>query len=312
MTRDVEVIQGDCLTVMRGMVAGSVNAVVTDPPFGVRSESWDDKDQYEFARFTMAWLAEAKRVAPELLVFCNQDDAINDLCRKLYKRVRRLIWSKPEGSQLAGGRECGVWYSYECVLHCHEREGWSVVEPKSLELAGLIRKAREAAGLSRGAVDIAIRGKKTGLCFRWEEGACLPTHEQFEKLKPLLSIDGDIGNALGTAHGMRDDLKDKAAALASKYAARSFDVLTYPTVTRGRHPCEKPLGLMIQLLETIGEDYESVLDPFAGSGTTAVACMKTGRRCIAIESDPRYCEVIEWRVRDASTPLFALAEGGAP
>jgi DNA modification methylase len=301
---DVTILHGDCLEILPTLEVGSVDAIITDPPFGVRSEIWDDMDTREFARFTMAWLAEARRIAPELLVFCNQDSITYDLCRMLYKRVRRLIWNKPPGSQMAGGRECGVWFTYECVLHCHGRESWSVVEPKSLEVAGMIRKAREAIGISRGAVDVALRGKKTGLCYRWEEAACLPTKDQANKLAALLKLNGEFHDALAIAYEVRNETKFKAADMASEHAAEGFDVMTHRTITKGHHPCEKPLGLMIELMETIGADYKVVLDPFAGSGTTGVACQKTGRRAILIEEDPECIPVIKRRIEAAETPLF--------
>ena len=40
---------------------------------------------------------------------------------------------------------------------------------------------------------------------------------------------------------------------------------------------------------------EAVIDPFAGSGSTLIACEQTGRRCFAVELDPRYCDVIRKR-----------------
>lgn len=70
------------------------------------------------------------------------------------------------------------------------------------------------------------------------------------------------------------------------------------------HRTQKPLGLVSQWVREFSNPGDLILDPFAGSGTTAVACLKTGRRCIAIESDARYIPVIERRVRDARTPLF--------
>ena len=42
-----------------------------------------------------------------------------------------------------------------------------------------------------------------------------------------------------------------------------------------------------------------VLDPFLGSGTTAVACVQTGRNFIGIEIDPGYCAIAEKRIREA-------------
>jgi site-specific DNA-methyltransferase (adenine-specific) len=75
---------------------------------------------------------------------------------------------------------------------------------------------------------------------------------------------------------------------------------------RIEHPTQKPIALMKWIMELLGVPVGStVLDPFAGSGTTGVACMKTGRRCILIEKDERYLPVIHRRLKEAETPLFA-------
>jgi DNA modification methylase len=55
-----------------------------------------------------------------------------------------------------------------------------------------------------------------------------------------------------------------------------------------RHPHEKPVALMAALVRYCARPAELVLDPFAGSGSTLVACAKTGRRGIGLEIDPRY------------------------
>ena len=61
------------------------------------------------------------------------------------------------------------------------------------------------------------------------------------------------------------------------------------------HPYEKPVNLIKYLLENI--DCKSVLDPFAGSGTTGVACKKTGRNYILIEKEEKYCKIAKQRLR---------------
>lgn len=293
---DIRIIHGDCRSVMASMPDGFVDAVVTDPPFGVRSDAWDDMDSREFAAFCMGWLSQARRLAPEMVLFSTQDPTLYKLCRLLYKRVRRMIWYKPLGSQYAGARECGVFYAYEEILHCHDRGTWSVVEPKDAEVGRLIRAARESAGLSRGAVDIAIRGKKTGLCYRWEEGACLPTGEQAERLCSLLCLNGEFSAALQTAVEAKSDTVGKAREQASVHAARNIDVFEHRTVTGGQHPCEKPVPLIVDIIEALGSGWQTILDPFAGSGTTLVAALKTGRRAVGIEIAPAYVEIARRRI----------------
>lgn len=71
------------------------------------------------------------------------------------------------------------------------------------------------------------------------------------------------------------------------------------------HPCPKPLGKWVKLLERVSLPGEMVLDPFIGSGTTAVACQNTGRKCIGIERDPGYYATAIKRVQSAQLPLLA-------
>lgn len=65
------------------------------------------------------------------------------------------------------------------------------------------------------------------------------------------------------------------------------------------HPTEKPIGLLSTLAEVVTEAGQTILDPFMGSGTTGVACVKLGRRFIGIEIDPGYFEIACQRIRDA-------------
>lgn len=66
------------------------------------------------------------------------------------------------------------------------------------------------------------------------------------------------------------------------------------------HPCQMPLTLMMDVVGWL-ENVEgaTIIDPFAGSGTTAVACEKRGIPWRAIEIDPDYCEIIRRRIDEA-------------
>lgn len=58
-----------------------------------------------------------------------------------------------------------------------------------------------------------------------------------------------------------------------------------------QHPTQKPLALMMWCLEKYSKPGMTILDPFLGSGTTAVACKKLGRNFIGIEKEPAYVEI---------------------
>jgi site-specific DNA-methyltransferase (adenine-specific) len=65
-----------------------------------------------------------------------------------------------------------------------------------------------------------------------------------------------------------------------------------------RHPNEKPVALVEHFLRLTTEKGETVLDPFTGSGTTGVACIRTGRRFIGIEIEPKYFDIACKRIED--------------
>ncbi len=65
-----------------------------------------------------------------------------------------------------------------------------------------------------------------------------------------------------------------------------------------QHPTQKPLALMQWCLGFL-PDAKTILDPFMGSGTTGVACVKTGRKFIGIELDPDYFDIACKRIEEA-------------
>ena len=58
------------------------------------------------------------------------------------------------------------------------------------------------------------------------------------------------------------------------------------------HPTMKPIEILAKFVRNSSRKGESVLDPFAGSGSTMVACEKLGRKCYSMELDPKYAQVI--------------------
>jgi DNA modification methylase len=60
----------------------------------------------------------------------------------------------------------------------------------------------------------------------------------------------------------------------------------------------KPVALIAAQLANSSRRGDPVLDLFAGSGSTLIASEQLGRRCYAVELDPRYCDVIRRRYRE--------------
>lgn len=88
---------------------------------------------------------------------------------------------------------------------------------------------------------------------------------------------------------------------------RSYDWVEYNQVKnvskeKTNHPCQMPLALMDDVVGWLsGMDGITIIDPFAGSGTTCVACERRGIPWVGIEIDPEYCDLIIARVESLHT-----------
>lgn len=70
------------------------------------------------------------------------------------------------------------------------------------------------------------------------------------------------------------------------------------------HPTQKPVPLIMRQLEEYATPDMLILDPFAGSGTTAIACHNLGMRCISIEKDERYAAMANQRLQKHKEQLL--------
>lgn len=76
---------------------------------------------------------------------------------------------------------------------------------------------------------------------------------------------------------------------------------------RGKlHPTQKPVALFEYLIKTYTNEGDTVLDNCAGSGTTALAALRTGRKYILIEKDAAYCDIIRKRIEGHMPLLQAI------
>ena len=64
------------------------------------------------------------------------------------------------------------------------------------------------------------------------------------------------------------------------------------------HPTQKPVAVMREIVEYLSDEKDVVLDPFAGSGSTLVACFQLNRKAIGIEFDPKFVDAIIKRLEN--------------
>ena len=207
------------------------------------------------------------------------------------------------------------------------------------------RDALTFAALDDGTVDWCA-SEFVRVCKRWmliftDEMNVAPWAEQVDsyggeyirkgtwvKIGPMPQMSGDRP-AVGTediviCHGWRPPRREKNTNARPRLrwnGGGQAAVWTYNAQDGQEHihPTQKPLALMMKLVELFTEPDDIVLDPFCGSGSTGVACLRLGRRFIGIEQDPKFADAAVARleaedkgldardVRAGQLPMFEAA-----
>jgi len=83
-------------------------------------------------------------------------------------------------------------------------------------------------------------------------------------------------------------------------------------VSNDLHPTMKPVELVERAVRNSSKSRDTVLDPFGGSGSTLIACERSGRYARLIELEPRYCDVIVRRFQEYAGKVATLEADGRP
>ena len=113
---------------------------------------------------------------------------------------------------------------------------------------------------------------------------------------------GDLFNSYGPQHELILFATRGRKGFAGK---RPVDVIRSPKVPAQQllHSCQKPIGLIQELLKNSSIEKDIVLDPFSGSSTTAIACEQLSSRWICIEIDEKNCEISAKRLKQETSQL---------
>jgi len=142
------------------------------------------------------------------------------------------------------------------------------------------------------ACDIPVSHSRYVFC-RWDNIGALPRPKS---LVTWVKNNWSMGD-LNHEHGRQTEVAAFYAGDAHFFpTGRPTDVVYAARTGNEHHPTEKPVDLMLQV---VGWTSGTVLDPFMGSGTTGVACVKLGRKFIGIEKEPRYFDIACRRIEDA-------------
>ena len=151
-----------------------------------------------------------------------------------------------------------------------------------------------------------------GAFFVWQAQPQVPNfHKWFPaKYRIMAAIKNFVQIYPGPAYASFDPVvvwwKEGAKPYAKGDACRDWFLAdTTPSGRKKRgeagitHPCPRPIQHMLHVVDQWVPEGGRVLDPFAGSGTTGVACKELGREFVGIETSADYCEIARARIQQA-------------
>ena len=302
-----ELHHGDCLEVMAGMEAGSVDAVVCDPPYGTMNgaelDGWSENATiWDTALDCSQMFSECNRLlrTSGALVLFSQEPYTSHIIKNAHGNVPfayRMVWLKDHFANSLIAKTAPVNYTEDvCVffkkydtLSQHPLREYS---KKIMDFIGLdLKKINDSLGHRKAEHFFYTESTQFGLCTEQTYTQIIEKwsiHNQpwFLTYEELL----DVNRRFNRRFNLPKNKKYKS------------NVLQYRKDYTGLHPTQKPVALMVDIIETYTNEGETVLDFTMGSGTTGVAAMLTGRRFIGIEKDAEYFAIAQERISTTGKP----------
>lgn len=285
------VITGDCIEELRRLPDNSVHLILSDIPYGIGADDWDVLHENTNSAYLGASPAQLKAGA----VFKRRGKPINgwseadrlipkqyyDWCSSWAAEWLRVL--KPGGSAMVfAGRR----FAPRCITALEDagfnfRDLLSWIRPRATHRAQRLSVVYEKRN------DIVNSASWEG----WRVGNLRPNFEPIIWcFKPYRITIAD--NVLEHGVGAYNQLEFE------QRVGHFNNVIECGMAPKegGLHPSQKPAALMETLIALTTKPGQTVLDPFAGSGTTAAAALNSGRRYIIIEKSPHYVEIAKRRL----------------
>lgn len=318
----IQLYQGDCLELLKSIPDGSVDLVLTDPPFGTmkgqgkspaaRSLCLDNCD-WDVKLPTVEMFEELSRVLRPngKCVLFGQEPYTSELINEEIPSMPfayRAIWLKnTTGNPLKCNK--AMLCRYEDILifaKIHPKHDFEGVHP----LRNYSKMVFDFIGMTKKAL-IDVLGQRVDHFFRFNSTQfSLCTESTYTEIVNLFHIDSMEGfkpfeelQEIDTKY--REDLiknmNEQCPSVFNLWQGNKSksNVLEYAKDMDGFHPTQKPVKLLEDLIQTFSNTNDIVLDFTMGSGSTGVACVNTGRRFIGMEIDGGYFEIAKKRIEEA-------------
>lgn len=295
------VILGDCTEELKKLDSNSVDLIIADPPyFKVIGEKWDYqwKTEKEYVEWCLEWISEVSRVLRLGGTF---------YCFGYFRTLALLVPYFDElgldlrqqilvdkGMRAVSGRATKKYRLFpnttESILFI-TKDNKQFVKP-------FLKERQQALGLKSKEINEGLGVKSNGGGM-WSiytgKNVCeqFPTKELWSKLEKVLDFKlpyESVAQTFNPQMGVTDIWRD-------------IDFYKEKRV----HSTQKPLKLIQRLILASSNEGDIVLDPFAGSGSTAIAALQLKRNYITIEADEAYYKEVLNRIESVENPLGNLA-----
>jgi DNA modification methylase len=327
------IYQWDCIEGMRMIPDNSADLIVIDPPYNIgKDRRWDKYKARDYIEFMTSVFKECERVLKftgSLYWFHNDMNQVRKLMDAIdtstkFEFKNFIIWNKRyKGSPRkyyfdnvikTESSRCYRPLSEYCLFYASDSgnlygdTGWERVKLDVNNFANLrqyFKELHQATGLTKKEV-FAIVGQRADHCFRYNSSQWdLPTQETYDNLLRLVRGESFVVRDYTDLRIEYEKLRIEYEVLRKEYEKERYtynhqathhDVWDYEVAPKQGHVTPKPVDLIENIIRHSSNEGDIVLDCFMGSGTTAVAAVRTGRNFIGFEREPEYVEIANKRL----------------
>lgn len=304
----------DCLEGLREVPDGLVDLIVTDPPYGTMKGLNDryDWDVRVPAAELLGHLARVTRPGGKAVVFAQSDYTAELMTSALPSLpfCYRAIWLKNQFANHLGCNNSMVSFYEDILIFSkinpkHDFDGANPLRKYFSRVRDYIgfrsyKELNRVLGHRRAEHVFYINTTQFALC---TESVYKELTERFalEDMPGFMTYADLRAREDGYRAALIERMNEESPSVFNLWEGKKYksNVLQYPKDIPSLHPTQKPVALIEDLIQTFSNPGDIVLDTFMGSGTTAVACIKTGRNFIGFELDEGYHAIAQERIAEA-------------
>ena len=286
--KPIELWQGDCLELMKNIPDGSVDLVLTDPPYGVTEYEWDK-------------IINGKKLFVEYKRICKQNANVLLFCQiKFAKYLMEqtfpsefshcLIWAKNNKTRFKSVNKLPM-SQYEMIL-CFRLNKYANKQSHK-QLRDYFTENLKHSGYSVKDIEQLIPNKGACHWFGFSSDFRIPTEYNYKRLQEI------TGGFERSYSDVRAEFLREKNNECTYNGNNESDILNFSLEEQRIHPTQKPVSLLEYLIKTYSNPGDTVLDNCMGSGSCGVACVNTNRNFIGIELDEGYFNIAKKRIEEA-------------